>query len=101
MPVPRGRVTALGVGCVTGQDRVTKDKLSITGRRVCVKVPPHTHTPWPSEGVGCSCPIWINITEPRPAVSKLSLCLAPVHGTGVPHWGLSDRSQGCPGGSSL
>lgn len=43
MPVPRGRVTALGVGCVTGQDRVTKDKLSITGRRVCVRVlPPHS-----------------------------------------------------------
>lgn len=43
MPVPRGRVTALGVGCVTGQDRVTKDKLSITGRRVCVRVPPTLH----------------------------------------------------------
>lgn len=38
----RGRVTALGVGCVTGQDRVTKDKLSRTGRRVCVRVPPHS-----------------------------------------------------------
>lgn len=44
MPVPRGRVTALGVGCVTGQDRVTKDKLSITGRRVCVRVPPPTQS---------------------------------------------------------
>lgn len=31
---------AVGVGCVTGQGWVTRDKLSITGRRVCMKVPP-------------------------------------------------------------
>lgn len=63
----RGRVTGLGVGCMTGQGRVTKDKLSVTRRRVHVSPPP-----WSSEGMGYSYPPWIDIAEPtlpaRPSV---------------------------------
>lgn len=36
----RGRVTGLGVGCMTGQGRVTRDRLSMPGRRVRVRPSP-------------------------------------------------------------